>query len=81
MTLIKVDKVRGPAYWAPAIINGDTSGMTDSEAATCLAWVNDLALEGWRVVDCEDDAGFASIRINGKPFNGDVITYVILRSK
>lgn len=54
MTLEIIEST-APSHWASAVINGDYSGMEDSDIAQCDGWLD------W--VDCGapvscDDAGF-----------------------
>lgn len=69
---IKTDTVKGLAYWASYLVNGDHSGLSDSEVAECDKWQRDI-LDGWYVVGTE-----------GEPFMGwmnglqaDCIYYVV----
>ena len=43
--------IQGSAYWASYLINGDASGLSDSELATCDAWLVQNALERREFVD------------------------------
>ena len=54
---IKTDTYTLPAYWAPALINGDYSGLTDEEAAEIDQWLTDQP-EGW-AVDVSEETFFA----------------------
>ena len=45
---MKTDTYILPSYWAPALINGDYSGLTDEEAAEIDQWLTDQP-EGWAV--------------------------------
>ena len=47
-----------PAYWASALVNGDYSGLTDSEAAICREYEARLAADGLSIADvARDDDG------------------------
>lgn len=48
---------RLPAHWASALINGDTSGMTDDEEREMDQWL-DSASPGWCVA-CSDETFFS----------------------
>lgn len=51
---IKCDTVTGLTHWASYLINGDSSGMEDSEIALCDNWQE--SLEPWYVVSTVDDS-------------------------
>ena len=51
---IQVDTVTGAAHWASALINGDESGLEDSERALLDAW--QAKIEPWCVVSLVDDS-------------------------
>jgi hypothetical protein len=77
-----------PAYWASALINGDTSGMDDSEIADMERELEGLSNEGWNVVDVArgDDGEVDEPRFTwsfglygGNASGGDVLDYVIIR--
>ena len=50
-----------PAHWLPAIVNDDTTGLDDTEAAAFSRWLYDTTIEfGYPVVsDVASDAHFA----------------------
>lgn len=48
-----------PLLWATALINGDTSGLSDEDHEEFEAWCADHSLEAAEVVD-----------VLGEPFNG-----------
>lgn len=89
---IEVATLCMPAHWASYLVNGDASSFDycntpacaagDRDLAQCNAWLDDLALEGWRVVSTVDDseAYFAEIQINGRRFVGNVLTYILHRT-
>ncbi len=52
--MIESDTFTGVAYWASYLINGDSSGMGDSEIALCDAWHDSLS--PWYVVGIVDDS-------------------------
>ena len=56
---IETVEIIGAAYWASALINGDWSGLDDSEAATLAAWIDrELGGDANRILDVErDDSG------------------------
>lgn len=84
-----------PAYWASALINGDYSGLKDSdpeEAKRCRAKVKELAAEGWSVegIDGQDEDGEVEARFTWSydlydpgagVSGGEVLDYIILRSE
>jgi len=77
---LTVIKATAPSSWASYLINGDASGIDDTERNACDAWI---AREGMGMpVDCED-AGF--IRIHDAdleaPFAADCQTYTFLVPK
>lgn len=63
-----------PAYWASYLINGDASGMSDTDRAICGDF---LAVRGLRAADClnvSDDTWFAW-RNDATDLGGDVATF------
>ena len=52
--MIKCDEATGVAYWASYLINGDASGMNDSEIALCDAWQK--SIEPYYVVGIVEDS-------------------------
>lgn len=53
MTL-KVETITGVAYWASYLVNGDATGMEDSEIALCDKWCDSIA--PYYVISVEDDS-------------------------
>jgi hypothetical protein len=51
-----IDKIKGAAYWASYLINGDASGMTDREIALANHWL--AANKITNVLDVSDDPHF-----------------------
>lgn len=47
------DAIPGPAHWAPALVNGDQSGMTTEEVMHLNAWRRRLRIAN--VVGTTDD--------------------------
>lgn len=84
---IEVDTVTLPAFWACALINADTSGMTDEEEAHMNAYMETIEADGWYVVDVvRDEDGNSEPRFTwsynlygGDAKGGDVIDYVMHR--
>jgi hypothetical protein len=78
---IETDIVTLPAYWASALVNGDTSGMDDDEIADMEAQLDGLASEGWRVVSTVDDDEprftWSFNLYGGNCAGGDVLDYVV----
>jgi len=52
MSRFTVETELAPSYWAPYLINGDSSGMEDAEVAQCDAWIDRLGYGA--PVDCKD---------------------------
>ncbi len=85
---IETDAVTLPSYWASALINGDTSGMDDTEITDMEAELAALSRDGWSVIDvARDDDGEAqeprftwSFNLyGGNCAGGDVLDYTIIR--
>jgi hypothetical protein len=55
---IETTECNMPAAWAPAMINGDWSGMTTPEIDACRAELSWLAGERWHVVGIDDSEGW-----------------------
>ena len=49
-----------PAYWASAMINGDTSGLNESDEKAVSETLELLASDGLMIVDVSEDTHFAS---------------------
>lgn len=67
-----------PAHWAPAMINGDFSGMTDEEESALLSWLADHAdeISPTDAMDCTTDPEFRhSHDADGYELAGDCLTY------
>jgi hypothetical protein len=64
-----------PAYWASAIINGDTSGLEDSEIKELDDWfeLNNQP----NIVDCSNEPHFSHSNDAGT-LAGDVLEYTAL---
>jgi hypothetical protein len=81
----QTDTVTLPAYWAPALINGDFSGLEDDpvEAARCRAIIREYEAEGWGFVGCEDEPRFTwnydLYDPGATSRGGDVLEYTISR--
>jgi hypothetical protein len=73
-----VSHVRGPAFLASALINGDTTSFDDEGRDQALL---DLFL-GWvspgHVVSCDDENEFEHLWINGTRFSGATVRYTVL---
>jgi len=48
-----------PAHWAPALINGDESGLTDEESAELAGWLESHPELG-TCVGCDDEPEFCT---------------------
>lgn len=53
--MIAIEEVRLPAYWASYLVNGDASGLDDSEIKKVKAWQRENP--HLSVVSCQDDQG------------------------
>jgi hypothetical protein len=51
-------EVRLPIHWAPCIINGDDSGLDDSDLQEIEDTLRMLNLEAVRCIDCADENEF-----------------------
>ena len=73
--------ITGAAYWAPYLINGDSSGMTDAEIALCDAWLARELEPGEDVVSCDDESRFSwsyGLHTGADCAGGDVLDYVVI---
>jgi uncharacterized protein YggL (DUF469 family) len=54
--MVEFTQIKGAAYWASYLINGDASGLDERERALADTWLerNDIV----NVVDCADEAHF-----------------------
>lgn len=63
-----------PAHWAPALINGDLSGMTDEEIDSLYLWISHEA--PGVCIACSDDSEFRHLHdADGYALAGDCLTY------
>jgi len=68
---IEVITEEAPSYWAPYLINGDHSGMEQSEIEQCDKW---LKWTGGRVTDCSEESFFGTFEGMGH----DLCEYTII---
>lgn len=74
---IRVELIRGPAFLASALVNGDRSSLSDEDEKLCDDFVSWIA-PGRVVATTEEEAYFATIALcYGAFFTGDVVTYVV----
>jgi len=75
---IQVETFTAPAYWASALINGDTTGMEDKEIATMEAWCESIA--PWEIIDvvdnCEPYFTWDYAQYESGIYGGDVLDYI-----
>lgn len=70
---------KAPAAWASYLINGDATGIEDSEQSDCDAWLESIGLGG--PVDVEE-CGFDVVFLHGGArFAGDVAEYSFLEGR
>ena len=55
---MKLIEMKLPAHWAPALINGDYTGLFDSDEGAREAARMDLLTDGLYCIDVADDAEF-----------------------
>lgn len=48
-----------PAYWASYLINGDDSGIEESESKACDSFITREGLEKWTCADCSRESYFS----------------------
>ena len=70
-------KIDAPAYWASALINGDESGMEESEVSEMEAWLKAEDLTEADCVDCGEESGFGQFyfRVQGRNLGCDLVGY------
>jgi hypothetical protein len=81
----ETDTVTLPSYWASAIINGDYSGMDDDETKRCDYELEQLAADGWNVVDCDTDStrftwSYRLYDTQADFCGGEVMDYTVIRT-
>lgn len=69
-----------PAYWASYLINGDHSGLEDSEIQEADSFMASLEADGWYCVDASQDSDF-SYSNDATDTGGDVAEFTFHRSK
>lgn len=52
---MKLDTYMLPAFWAPALINGDITGMEPHEVRAMDRWFADVLPVNSCCIDCSDD--------------------------
>lgn len=67
-----------PAYWASYLINGDASGIEDSDQADCDAFI--ASIPGWYCASCADESHFAHRNDSGNGLAGDVLEFTFIKS-
>lgn len=75
---IEVDTITGPAFLACALINGDTSGLDETDLRVLQAFETMIA--PWRVVDATDDEPrftWSFELYGGNTAGGDVVDYIV----
>lgn len=74
---IEADIITGPAFLAPALVNGDTSGLSESDL-DCLTRFEE-SIAPWVVVATEGESYFtwSYPLYGGNADGGDVIEYVV----
>jgi hypothetical protein len=75
-----------PASWASALVNNDTSGLSDAETKRLIAAVDKLLGDGWTVVDTVADSErftwyYRAYDPQQETDGGNVMDYVITRAK
>lgn len=79
---IDVDTITLPDFWACALVNGDTSGMTAAEVSAMNTYLAAALDGGWHVVATTDDEPRFTSRYRlygGDADAGTVCDYVILK--
>lgn len=73
---MKTETYTLPAYWASYLINGDDSGISDSDRANADAWLEFRKLPS--PVSCSDEAwfGYPDAPLNGPA--GNVLDFTFL---
>ena len=68
------DHIDAPDYWAPYLINGDATGLSDEDREDADQYFN-----GYYVVDVSEDSWFSwNGRANGSRFSGCTLaTYTV----
>lgn len=80
---IQTDTITLPSFWACALINGDETGMGDTEVAHMDAYLA-TALDGWYVVtDVEDSERFtwSYSLYGGDAQGGEVKDFIIHKAE
>lgn len=72
--------IQGSAHWASYLVNGDASGLTDSELAVCDAWLVQNALEHAPIVDCGEPyfSWSYGLHTSADCQGGDLVEYTYL---
>lgn len=74
-------RIDAPSHWASALINGDESGMDESEIAELAAWLKAEELESASCTDCGDESHFGRFyfRVQNADLGADLVEYTFQR--
>lgn len=72
---MKTSKYILPAFWAPALINGDLSGLTDHEEQCINNW--ESTIKPGSCVGCSDESWFANSN-DADNIGGDVMEFTFI---
>jgi len=73
--------IKGAAYWASYIINGDASSLDPAEQALCDAWLARELMDGETIVDCAEESHFSwsyGLHTGADCRGGDLLEYTVL---
>jgi hypothetical protein len=74
---IQVDTIEGPAFLAPALINGDETGLSNNDLITLELFMKTIP-NGWYIVDCTSEPYYSIWDVDG--FRYDMLEYTIHNS-
>lgn len=60
MTNLKTETFALPAFWASALVNGDTSGLTDEDETAMNTWL-EAEPQLANCLGCSDEAQFTKV--------------------
>ncbi|RYF48581.1 MAG: hypothetical protein EOO38_09765 [Cytophagaceae bacterium] len=71
----KLFTLTGYSHWASYIINGDPSGLDESELSAVMAWLAGNDVEAIPCYDCSEESFFGTPDGPSDYLQGDVVDY------
>jgi hypothetical protein len=71
--------IQGAAAWASYLINGDASGLNESDIAECDKWLNKELADNEEIIDCGEPyfSWAFGFHTGSKYSGGDLVEYTV----